>query len=395
MHSRFILLLVTLVFLSCTMEKENPRIVSLLAEARKHFAPDKRTAVFDVIGSLNGNVLTLRGVVHDDVMRRQLIEFLKGHEGFSVVDSLVALPHPSIGGKVFGVVTTSVANLRVKPSHAEEMATQVLLGTSLRVLNHDDGWYLVQTPEDYLGWTDDMVTMMTKDEYGRWSQRQKIIVTATYAHAYGRKEKAEPVGDIVAGNILALKGADSKWFAVEYPNGKQGFVAKEDATPLGEWLARVKDTPESIVATAKRFRGVPYLWGGTSTKAMDCSGFTKTVFFLNGVLLPRDASQQALVGEPVQLTEDRSGLKTGDLVFFGRKATAERGERVTHVGIYLDDDKFIHEGGDVRINSFNPKDEDYSEFRTEMLLSARRIIGVGEERGVRRLASIPYYRTHD
>jgi cell wall-associated NlpC family hydrolase len=367
----------------------------LLAEARKHLAPDKRTAVFDVIGSLNGNVLTLRGVVHDEVMRRQLIEFLKGHEGFSIVDSLVALPHASLEGKVFGVVTTSVANLRVKPSHAEEMATQVLLGTPLRVLNHDDGWYLVQTPEDYLGWTDDMVTMMTKDEYGRWSQRQKIIVTATYAHAYGRKEKAEPVGDIVAGNILALKGADSKWFEVEYPNGKQGFVAKEDATPLGEWLARVKDTPESIVATAKRFMGVPYLWGGTSTKAMDCSGFTKTVFFLNGVLLPRDASQQALVGEPVQLTEDRSGLKTGDLVFFGRKATAERGERVTHVGIYLDDDKFIHEGGDVRINSFNPKDENYSEFRTEMLLSARRIIGVGEERGVRRLASIPYYRTHD
>jgi cell wall-associated NlpC family hydrolase len=128
---------------------------------------------------------------------------------------------------------------------------------------------------------------------------------------------------------------------------------------------------------------------------MDCSGFTKTVFFLNGVLLPRDASQQALVGEPVQLLEDRTGLKTGDLVFFGRRATAERGERVTHVGIYLDDDKFIHEGGDVRINSFNPKDENYSEFRASTLLSARRVIGVGEERGVRRLASIPYYRTND
>jgi cell wall-associated NlpC family hydrolase len=377
------------------MEKENPRVVSLLTEAKKKFAPDKRTAVFDVRGSLKGKELTLAGEVHDEAMKRQLLEFLKEENQFSVVDSLVALPHASLEGKVFGVVSTSVANLRVKPSHAEEMATQVLLGTPLRVLNHDDGWYLVQTPEDYLGWTDDMVAMMTKDEYERWSLRQKVIVTTTYAHVYRMKEKTETVGDIVAGNILALQSADSKWFEVEYPNGKQGLVAKEDATPLDEWLAQAKDNPESIVATAKRFMGVPYLWGGTSTKAMDCSGFTKTVFFLNGVLLPRDASQQALVGEPVQLLEDRTGLKTGDLVFFGRRATAERGERVTHVGIYLDDDKFIHEGGDVRINSFNPKDENYSEFRASTLLSARRVIGVGEERGVRRLASIPYYRTND
>lgn len=395
MQSRFIPLLTTLAFFACTMEKEDPRVVALLAEAKKKFAPDKRTAVFAVRASLKGNELTLAGEVHNDAMKRQLLHFIEDAKQFTVVDSLVALPHPSLGGRTFGVVSTSVANMRVKPGHAEEMATQVLLGTPLRILKRDDDWYLVQTPEEYLGWTDDMVTMMTKDEYGQWLQQQKVIVTTTYAHAYRARDKGETIGDIVAGNILGLVNAGAKFFEVEYPNRKRGFIAREDAQPLTEWLAQTKDTPESIVATAKRFMGVPYLWGGTSAKNMDCSGFTKIVYFLNGVLLPRDASQQALVGEPVSIEDDYSHVRKGDLVFFGRKATPERAERVTHVGIYLDEKKFIHEGGDVRINSFDPKDKDYSEYRTTTLLSARRIIGVGEERGVRRLASIPYYRSND
>ena len=65
---------------------------------------------------------------------------------------------------------------------------------------------------------------------------------------------------------------------------------------LTHGLKGAKDSPETIVATAYRFFGVPYLWGGTSVKGMDCSGFTKTVYFLNGVLLPRDASQQVARG---------------------------------------------------------------------------------------------------
>ncbi len=395
MQSRFALFLTTLVFISCSMQKENPRVAALLAEAKKKFAPDKRTAVFNVRGSLNGNALTLAGEVHDEMMKQELMQFIKDKENYTLVDILIALPHPSLGGKVFGVVSTSVANMRVKPGHAEEMATQVLLGTPLKILKRDDDWYYVQSPDQYIGWTDDMVTHMTKDEYEQWSRRPKIIVTTTYAHSYRTKEKEETLTDIVAGNILAFKNDDGKYFEVEYPNGKQGFVAKEDARLLSEWLTNAKDSPESIMTTAKRFMGVPYLWGGTSAKAMDCSGFTKTVFFLNGVVLPRDASQQALVGEPVSITDGYRQLKKGDLVFFGRKASAERGERVTHVGIYLSNYKFIHEGGDVRVNSFNPSDADYSEYRTSMLLSAKRIIGVGEEHGVKRLASLPYYRSSE
>lgn len=377
-------------------EKENPRISELLSEAKQKFAPDKRTVVFDVKGTLTGNQLTLRGEIHNADLKNRLFDFIKEKEKYSIVDSLNVLPQAVLGGKLFGVVTVSVANIRTKAGHENELATQALLGTPLKILKRENGWLYVQTPDEYLGWTDDKITLFTQSEYENWLNQPKVIVTTTYSHSYASTaNKDEVVSDIVAGNILELKGEQGKYFKVEYPGGKSAYILKEDARPLGEWLRNAKDTPENIIATAKRFMGVPYLWGGTSTKAMDCSGFTKTVYFLNGVLMPRDASQQALVGEPVSIADNYQHLKKGDLVFFGRKATAERGERITHVGIYLDNLKFIHEGGDVRINSFNPADEDYSEYRTAALVRAARVIGVGEERGIRRLASIPYYNSNE
>lgn len=387
-----ILLLTALVFTCCMTEKENAKVALLLDEAKKKFAPDKRTVVFNVHGSLNGNQLTLTGELQNSNLKQQLFDFLKEKEQYAIVDSVVALPDPSLGDGVFGVVSVSVANIRTKPGHAEELATQASLGTPLKLLKQQDGWYYVQTPDEYLGWTDDMIAVFNKEEYGNWSRQRKVIVTSTYAHSYlSMAKESEVVSDIVAGNILKLIGMDEKFFEVEYPKGKKAFVSRNDAEPLNQWLANAKDASETIIKTAKCFMGVPYLWGGTSSKAMDCSGFTKTVFFLNGVLLPRDASQQVLVGEPVSVADNFQHLRKGDLVFFGKKATAERKERVTHVGIYIANCKFIHESGDVRINSFNPKDPDYSEYRTNMLLRATRVIGVGEDKGIRRLVSFPYY----
>jgi cell wall-associated NlpC family hydrolase len=113
---------------------------------------------------------------------------------------------------------------------------------------------------------------------------------------------------------------------------------------------------------------------------------------LNGVLLPRDANQQELVGEPIEIDDDYSRLQVGDLVFFGANATSDGPRRVTHVGIYLSDKKFIHESGDVHINSFDPADPLYSEYRTRSLLSARRIIGAGKNVGIKRFAETPLYK---
>lgn len=371
-------------------------VSAILDAARKILAPDRRTVVFDVHAELVGSTLTLKGEIHSDAHKKRLLDFLKSKGSFTIVDSLVALPHSSVAQKPYGVVSVSVANIRTKPGHSQEMATQVLLGTPLRILKRHEGWYLVQTPEEYLGWTDDMVERFDAAGYSAWAQAEKIIITKTYTHSFVEPHAgSQVVSDLVAGNILRTKGRQRDFIAVSYPDGRDAFVLVNDAQPVREWLASAKDTPETILATARRFMGVPYLWGGTSAKGMDCSGFTKTVFFLNGVLLPRDANQQAAIGEPVSIDDDYKHLQMGDLVFFGRKASAERPERITHVGIYIKNKQFIHESGDVRINSFNPADANYSEYRTTTLVRATRIIGVGADKGVHRFAHIPYLVGHE
>lgn len=385
--------LVLLVISGCTKENKNAMIESHLKEAKERLAPDRRTVVFDVQSELKGNNLSLKGEVHSAELRERLLNFLKEKGRYSIIDSLDVLPQASLGDKINAVVSISVANLRTKPSHAAEMATQVLLGTPLKVLKKDRGWYYVQTPEEYLGWTDDVIALMNKEDFDRWSQQPKIIVTTVYGFTYQSKLKDSPiVSDVVVGSLLGFKKDFGTHYEVVYPDGRTAFLHKQSGQPLDSWIARAKDTPESILATAKQFFGIPYLWGGTSAKGFDCSGFTKTVFYLNGVLLPRDANQQALVGEPVDTSRGLENLRPGDVLFFGSKAKGDKPERVTHCAISLGGKRFIHESGDVRMNSLNPADPDYSEFRDETFLRAKRMIGAGESVGVRRISQIPYYK---
>ncbi len=94
----------------------------------------------------------------------------------------------------------------------------------------------------------------------------------------------------------------------------------------------------SLVTTARRFIGTPYRWGGASARdGFDCSGLTMTVYRLNGLESPRSASAQFKAGTPVQ----RRSLEKGDLVFF----TTNRNKRISHVGIYSGQGKFIHAPG--------------------------------------------------
>lgn len=95
---------------------------------------------------------------------------------------------------------------------------------------------------------------------------------------------------------------------------------------------------KAIITTARSYVGVPYRWGGESPRTgFDCSGLTMVVYRINGLDLPRSSRQQWKVGKPI----DRRQLQKGDLVFF---ATASR-NRVSHVGIYAGEDKFLHAPG--------------------------------------------------
>jgi len=117
---------------------------------------------------------------------------------------------------------------------------------------------------------------------------------------------------------------------------------------------------------------VPYLWGGTSGKGFDCSGYVKTVYWLNGVALPRDADQQSEAGEPVAIDGGFSSLRKGDLLFF--VPSAGRKEPITHVALYVGNGEYLHASGLVRRNSLDPKSPIYSDGLVKRLVRARRYI---------------------
>jgi len=106
---------------------------------------------------------------------------------------------------------------------------------------------------------------------------------------------------------------------------------------------------------------------------VDCSGFTKTIFFLNGMIIPRDASQQVHEGQEVDTSKNWDDLEVGDLLFFGVPATDNSPERVVHVGMWIGDQSFIHSRGRVRISSFDPNDENYDEYELNRYLRTKRI----------------------
>jgi len=108
------------------------------------------------------------------------------------------------------------------------------------------------------------------------------------------------------------------------------------------------DLRGELVTTARRFIGVPYRWGGENTNGFDCSGLTMVCYRLNGLDLPRNSRSQFKAGRWIP----KNQLKPGDLVFFATRG----GTRVTHVGMYIGDDRFIHAprtGQKVRIEKLS------------------------------------------
>ena len=208
-----------------------------------------------------------------------------------------------------------------------------------------------------------------------WNAASKVIVTKFAGAMYTRADtSSEIVCEIIDGCVLRNSGKKNGWIAVELANGKNGFVKDMIVQDLNEWNKSRVPTGENLEKTARSFLGIPYLWGGISIKGMDCSGFVKTVFHLNGVELNRDARQQALQGEAIEPGKNFQNLKKGDLLFFVRKTAAKRLEHITHVALYLGNGLFIHSSKRVQLSCFNPSSEYYNEPLIKRFVCARRIL---------------------
>ncbi|SNR60888.1 SH3 domain-containing protein [Maribacter sedimenticola] len=369
----FILILIT-VQMSCNTGNEKEMIEQEIAVLKKYAAPDKRTALFDIDVLEGSQTIVLKGESNQPQAIDSLRSILQS-KGIDFKDEIIRLPSIDLEGYNHAVVNISAANLRSSPKHSAELATQAIMGTTVKVLKKEGSWYLVQTPDQYLAWVDaGGIVLLNETDLTQWTNSNKIIVTNTYAHAIDTVNGTNRISDLVAGSLLKLLEMDSGNYKVQFPDGRTAFVPMTQAQEYNVWLRNLNVGEEALVETSKTLMGVPYLWGGTSTKGVDCSGFTKTIYFLNGMVIPRDASQQVHTGSSVDSLANFNALRKGDLLFFGKKATDSTAEKVVHVGMWIGDQQFIHSSDMVRVSSVDENAQNYDAYNVGRYLRSKRLL---------------------
>ncbi|MBR5925063.1 MAG: C40 family peptidase [Bacteroidales bacterium] len=265
---------------------------------------------------------------------------------------------------LWAVVNVSDAFMRAEPRYTSECVSQTRMGTLVQVLERKGYWVRIQTPEPYEGWVNELALAPTR-ELSPEEQKQTKLYGATLA-PMTRKEAEKylkapkwiclqnvPEASLLMGNMV--KATDTQ---------RAGMVDFRSWAKV-EAAESTEQKIEDIINLAKSYLGAPYMWGGMSPGHFDCSGLTGFCYFMNGILLPRDASQQVQCGVEIPFEE----MQKGDLVFFGDTS-------VGHVAICIGDHKIIHASQMVRINSLIPGEKDYY---GRNILHIRRIIGhIGE-----------------
>jgi cell wall-associated NlpC family hydrolase len=241
------------------------------------------------------------------------------------------------------VVLSAVENMYSGPDATRDVVSQALLGQVVRILEEKDGFARIQTPDHYAGW----VAVASLAPYPssavpRYARKGAVAeVTALMANLYrdpsvtsARPKAQAPFGTRleIDSSVEIPERAVARWAAVRLPSGEGAYIQRGDVRIGDGAAARVPGTGGDLVATARRFLGAPYLWGGMSYHGVDCSGFMSRVYAANGFDLLRDADIQ--FADPRGRSIDRNALQAGDLVFFGEK-------KITHVGMYVGDGRFI------------------------------------------------------
>jgi cell wall-associated NlpC family hydrolase len=212
--------------------------------------------------------------------------------------------------------------------------TQALYGEPLTVTRVSGSWLRVVAPTQ--------PTSRDRRGYPGWVPRRQVtthaptsatyVATVTRVTAWLRTASGAGVLEVSIGTRLPVLSTTSTTARVATPTGSILRIYRSAVVVRRATTAPLAATAASVVATAKRFLGVPYLWGGRSGFAVDCSGFTNLVYGLHGVRLPRDADDQSRAGVAV----GRAGVRAGDLAFYGPSSAP------THVALYVSSSTLLH-----------------------------------------------------
>lgn len=291
----------------------------------------------------------------------------------------------------YAVTDVSAAYLRAEPDYESPLETQALMGSVMEVLDSSSYWMKVHLLDpDYTAWVN-RLQIKRIDSLQGYASLRKLVCVAKYSSIYAAPSaKSAVLRDLVRGDILLEVNNVHRrkgFCPVITPGGVHGWVKYMDLKPLSS----LSGTAWDVVNEALEYLGTPYLWGGSSVKGFDCSGLVRQCYFMAGVLLPRNASEQLGCGDPVDVSDvlegDFSTLEPGDLLFFGNKETG----RVSHVGIYTGDGYMVHSSMVVRHNSLISGNPDYYENSWRLLYGRRIFCPSMETKGITMLEDSPLY----
>ena len=257
-----------------------------------------------------------------------------------------------------GTVTASALKLRAEASTTSACLTLLPKGTSVVV--EDDsiaGWYKVNhegvtgyLSSEYVSFS---ISGSAKLGNGKVTGNDVNVRSAA-------STSASRLGSLNKGDVVAVTGIDNGWYKISF-NGKTGYVRSDYMTITKEALSSrgteaaaasaASSKGSELVAYAKQYLGVKYVYAGASSKGFDCSGYTMYVMKHFGYNLPHTATGQMGYGTSVA----KSALQPGDLVFFCDPSRSG-GKAASHVGIYIGSNQFIHAssgGGKVQIDSLS------------------------------------------
>lgn len=222
----------------------------------------------------------------------------------------------------------SITPIRKEASDRSEMVSELIFGETFTVLDGKENWLYIKLELDsYMGWIDSRAAMELDE-----TQVYSLMVDDLYIKLFNK-----------TGAFILNYGAEI------FLNSEQITTVNGKFELPKKFLRKRRafgDYKKKILEDAHAFINIPYLWGGRSSFGIDCSGLIQIIHKVNGIVLPRDAADQATVGTEVKFAE----RKAGDLAFFMN----DHGT-ITHVGILSVKNKIIHSSGWVRKDNFTSK----------------------------------------
>ena len=336
------------------------RLQQYISHFQRRLGNDPRLFAFRVNHQADeSGTVRLSGHVEFSETRSGIAKFLTVL-GFQHIENQVGtLPDPDLGAMKYGRVIASHSYSYDRPQEPRSVVTDCLMGEPLYLLLMEDGHFLAHSGEGYLGYVSaDDVEPMDFDSFQSYLDARDVRVIADHT--------ISPTSVIPAGALLVSESRDDEVYRCVLTDGKVVAIPSDKCRPALAPHAEI----EHVIASGMELLGTPYVWGGKTSRGIDCSGLVQVAFSTAGLHLPRDSNQQQLLGQLVATRWHRNNLRRGDTLYF----VGQNG-RIRHTAIYLGAGRYLQaETPVVEISSLDPDDPEYDQRRADSFVFGKRLL---------------------